>query len=169
MLHSLERHLHLFVLLFLSIIHVCFGWNNVSMKDIGRAVENAQWLLLLQKQQCLVLERTGFGIFCRNEMSKMQTFWRSQHPPPNNLCPRAFSPPCAFLTFLLWPVDFGFLGPGGFKWQALATDTNSSNRSSKPTGIFLQLCQQAVSKLQATCLPYPCWPQFWIQTVPKLW
>ena len=32
------------------------------MLDIGRAVENAQWLLLLQKQQCLVLERTGFGI-----------------------------------------------------------------------------------------------------------
>ena len=52
------------------------------MLDIGRAVENAQWLLLLQKQQCLVLERTGFGIFCRNDMSKMQTFWRSQHPPP---------------------------------------------------------------------------------------
>ena len=82
MLHSLERHLHLFVLLFLSVIHVCFGWNYVSMLDIGRAVENAQWLLLLQKQQCLVLERTGFGIFCRNDMSKMQTFWRSQHPPP---------------------------------------------------------------------------------------
>ena len=82
MLHSLERHLHLFVLLFLSVIHVCFGWNYVSMLDIGRAVENAQWLLLLQKQQCLVLERTGFGIVCRNDMSKMQTFWRSQHPPP---------------------------------------------------------------------------------------
>ena len=92
MLHSLERHLHLFVLLFLSIIHVCFGWNNVSIKDIGRAVENAQWLLLLQKQQCLVLERTGFGIFCRNEMSKMQTFWRSQHPPPilYNICIKLF-------------------------------------------------------------------------------
>ena len=82
MLHSLEMHLHLFVLLFLSVIHVCFGWNCVSMLDIGGAVENAQWLLLLQKQQCLVLERTGFGIFCRNDMSKMQTFWRSQHPPP---------------------------------------------------------------------------------------
>ena len=55
------------------------------MLDIGRAVENAQWLLLLQKQQYLVLERTGFGIFYRNDMSKMQTFWRLQHPLPYEL------------------------------------------------------------------------------------
>ena len=41
---------------------------------------------LLQKQQCLVLERTGFGIFCRNEMSKMQKNWRSQHPLPFFQC-----------------------------------------------------------------------------------
>ena len=52
------------------------------MKDIGRAVENAQWLLLLQKQQCLVLERTGFGIFCRNEMSKMQKKKKALTTPP---------------------------------------------------------------------------------------
>jgi len=51
------------------------------MYDIGRAVENAQWLLLLQKQQCLVLERTGFGIFCRNEMSKMQKINALTTPP----------------------------------------------------------------------------------------
>ena len=31
-------------------------------RTFGRAVENAQWLLLLHKQQYLVLERTGFGI-----------------------------------------------------------------------------------------------------------
>ena len=59
------------------------------MYDIGRAVENAQWLLLLQKQQCLVLERTGFGIFCRNEMSKMQ----------QNKC--AHSTPLPFLCVMI--------------------------------------------------------------------
>ena len=26
----------------------------------GRAIGNAQWLFLLQKQQCLVFQRTGF-------------------------------------------------------------------------------------------------------------
>ena len=75
MLHSLHRHLHLFVVF---MYHSCFffpGWNyvSVSIKDIVRAVENAQWLLMLPEQQCLVLGRTGFGIFCR--------IWRSQHPP----------------------------------------------------------------------------------------
>ena len=69
MLHSLQRHLHLLVLLFLSIIHVCFLCIYVGH---GRAIGNAQWLLLLQKQQRYGLERTGFGIFCRNEISKMQ-------------------------------------------------------------------------------------------------
>ena len=39
----------------------------------GRAIGTAQWLLLLQKQQCLVLERTGFGSFCKNDISKRQT------------------------------------------------------------------------------------------------
>jgi len=78
MLHSLEGHLHLCVLLSLFIIHVCFGWSYVT-RTLG-VVENAQWLLLLQKQQCLALERTRFGIFCNNEMSKMPKM-RSQHPP----------------------------------------------------------------------------------------
>ena len=43
-------------------------------------------MLLLQKQQCLVLERTGFGIFCRNEMSKMQKKNAHNTPPPFFVC-----------------------------------------------------------------------------------
>jgi hypothetical protein len=50
------------------------------MCNTGRAVENAQLSFLLQKQHCVVLERIELFSFCRNEMSKIQKNWRSQHP-----------------------------------------------------------------------------------------
>ena len=97
MLHSLQRHLHLLVLLFLSIIHVCFLCIYVGH---GRAIGNAQWLLLLQKQQRLGLERTGFGIFCRNEISKRQKKCAHNTPPPINYESSVASGPSRILGFI---------------------------------------------------------------------
>jgi hypothetical protein len=71
MLHSLERHLHLCVLLSLFIIHVCFGWSYVT-RTLGELLRMHSGCFCYRSNNVWLWKEQGLVSFATMKYQKCQ-------------------------------------------------------------------------------------------------